>query len=130
MSRTINTGSRIDSPRLAGDSAEPVEEPRLTSEDGLLRFPADAGDTDSAPQERHVARWNLLEERRLDPTRPSHRGYRRRSDFWVSTTDPDASPMWTAGKARLGYHDHYVVDERCWICCGGSASGASFIRGR
>ena len=32
--------------------------------------------------------WNLLEERRLDPARPSHRGYRRTSDFWVSTTDP------------------------------------------
>ena len=28
----------------------------------------------------------------------------------MSSTDPDASPMWTAGKARLGYHDHYVVD--------------------
>jgi hypothetical protein len=52
----------------------------------------------------------LLEERRLAPGRPSHRGYRRTSDFWVITTDPDASTMWTAGKARLGYHDHYVVD--------------------
>jgi hypothetical protein len=51
-----------------------------------------------------------LDERRLAPGRPSHRGYRRTSDFWVSTTDPDATPMWTAGKARLGYHDHYVVD--------------------
>ena len=54
--------------------------------------------------------WTLQEERRLDPARPSHRGYRRTSDFWISTTDPDASPMWTAGKARFGYHDHYVVD--------------------
>ena len=54
--------------------------------------------------------WSLLAERRLDPTRPANRGYRRTSDFWVSTTDPDATPMWTAGKARLGYHDHYVVD--------------------
>src|SRR5829696_8964493 len=38
--------------------------------------------------------WRLLEERRLDPNRPSHRGYRRTSDFRVSPTDPDASPMW------------------------------------
>jgi transposase len=54
--------------------------------------------------------WRLLEERRLDPNRPSHRGYRRTSDFRVSPTDPDASPMWDWGAIRLGYHDHYVVD--------------------
>jgi hypothetical protein len=54
--------------------------------------------------------WRLLEQRRLDPGRPAKRGYRRTSDFWVRTTDPNATPMWTAGKARLGYHDHYVVD--------------------
>jgi hypothetical protein len=46
----------------------------------------------------------------LAPGRPSHRGYRRTSELWVSTTDPDATPMWTAGKARLEYHDHDVVD--------------------
>jgi transposase len=56
------------------------------------------------------APWRLLEERRLDPQRPSHRGYRRTSDFRVSPTDPDASPMWDWGAIRLGYHDHYVVD--------------------
>jgi transposase len=54
--------------------------------------------------------WRLLEERRLDPHRPSHRGYRRTSDFRVSPTDPDASPMWDWGAIRLGYHNHYVVD--------------------
>jgi transposase len=54
--------------------------------------------------------WRLLEERRLDPNRPSHRGYRRTSDFRVSPTDPDASPMWDWGAIRLGYHDHDVVD--------------------
>ena len=61
--------------------------------------------------------WRLLEERRLNPKRPSHRGYRRTSDFRVSPTDPDASPMWDWGAIRLGYHDHYVVDgrKRCII---------------
>ncbi len=54
--------------------------------------------------------WRLLEERRLDPNRPAKRGYRRTSDFRVSPTDPDASPMWDWGAIRLGYHDHYVVD--------------------
>jgi transposase len=89
---------------------EPQDESYAPLEDGLLHLPAKTGELDSAPEEPEAARWNLLEERRLDPARPSHRGYRRTSDFWVSTTDPDASPMWTAGKARLGYHDHYVVD--------------------
>src|SRR4051812_12624831 len=87
---------------VAGDSA--------TSE-GLLPFPICEDGSAAAEADVTPPRWNLLEERRLDPTRPSHRGYRRTSDFWVSTTDPDATPMWTAGKARLGYHDHYVVDR-------------------
>jgi transposase len=78
--------------------------------EGLLPFPVCADESVSTEADVNSPRWNLLEKRRLDPARPSHRGYRRTSDFWVSTTDPDASPMWTAGKARLGYHDHYVVD--------------------
>jgi len=78
--------------------------------EGLLPFPMHEGESVETGVATHPPHWNLLEQRRLDPTRPSHRGYRRTSDFWVSTTDPDATPMWTAGKARLGYHDHYVVD--------------------
>jgi transposase len=38
-------------------------------------------------------------------------GYRRRSDYEVSTTDPDASLMQhKRGASRMGYHTHYVVD--------------------
>src|SRR5439155_17689554 len=36
--------------------------------------------------------------------------YRRLSDLKVSTTDPDATPMYIGGKSTLGYHDHYAVD--------------------
>jgi hypothetical protein len=37
--------------------------------------------------------------------------YRRRSDYELSTTDPDASLMQhKRGSTRLGYHAHYVVD--------------------
>jgi len=37
--------------------------------------------------------------------------YRRTADFRASSTDPDASPLRpTGGSARLGYHDHSVVD--------------------
>lgn len=73
---------------------------------GITRLPIAPEDVPAAADPP----WRLLEERRLDPNRPSHRGYRRTSDFRVSPTDPDASPMWDWGAIRLGYHDHYVVD--------------------
>ncbi len=57
------------------------------------------------------ARWDLLQECRLDPERPASDGYERKSDRQVSTTDPDAVAMRTSGqKASLGYHNHYVID--------------------
>ncbi|MDQ2786946.1 MAG: IS1182 family transposase [Chloroflexota bacterium] len=57
------------------------------------------------------ARWDVLEECRLDPGRPAAPGYERRSDWYVSTTDPDAVAMNTGReRAALGYHDHYVID--------------------
>jgi hypothetical protein len=87
------------------DRATPPE-PRNDLPEGVVRLPTDP---ENAPAEGDPP-WRLLEERRLDPKRPSHRGYRRTSDFRVSPTDPDASPMWDWGAIRLGYHDHYVVD--------------------
>jgi transposase len=54
--------------------------------------------------------WPLLEARRLDPRRPAHHSRPRTTDYRVSPTDPDASPMWDWGAIGLGYHDHYVVD--------------------
>jgi transposase len=61
--------------------------------------------------EQNAARWDLLEECRLDPARPSAPGYERQSDRQVSTTDLDATVMSTGReKASLGYHDHYVID--------------------
>ncbi len=43
--------------------------------------------------------------------REVHGLYQRRSDFKVSTTDPDATPMrLKSGGTHLGYHTHYVVD--------------------
>ncbi len=51
-------------------------------------------------------------ERLGEPEREVRRGkYRRMADFWVSTTDPDATLMNSKGEGtRLGYHTHYVVD--------------------
>lgn len=43
--------------------------------------------------------------------REVHGHYQRTSDFKVSTTDPDATPMrLKGGGTHLGYHTHYVVD--------------------
>src|SRR2546421_3991687 len=43
--------------------------------------------------------------------REVHGLYQRTSDFKVSTTDPDATPMrLKGGRTHLGYHTHYVVD--------------------
>jgi transposase len=65
------------------------------------------------------ARWDLLQQCRLDPHRPAVNGYRRTTDFCASTTDSDAAPMSSGGRMALGYHDHYVVDggrKRIILC--------------
>jgi len=67
-------------------------------------------DVTGGPLARGDRPWRLLEERRLDPRRPADRAYARMSEWLVSTTDPDATPMRTRTGAALGYHDHYVVD--------------------
>lgn len=43
--------------------------------------------------------------------RPQH-WYKRKTDYWVSPVDPDASPLspFTGNFGKLGYHTHYVVD--------------------
>jgi len=64
-----------------------------------------------AESPKEASRWDLLEECRLDPDRPPTSRGGRKSDFRVSTTDPDAALMKPRGaQACLGYQDHYVVD--------------------
>jgi hypothetical protein len=87
-----------------------IDAPDAPVPEGLRSVPMNEDECAETEAAANPARWNLREARRLDPKRLARRGYRRTSDFWVSTTDPDATPMGTAGKARLGYHDHYVVD--------------------
>jgi transposase len=67
--------------------------------------PEDAGDdSPDAPP------WRWLEERRLDPNCPAVGSYRRTTDFRVSPTDPDATPMRSGSGTALGDHDHDVGD--------------------
>jgi transposase len=75
--------------------------------EGIVRWPSEAGDEAG---ELDAPPWRLLEERRLDPHRPAVGSYRRTTDFRVSATDPDATPMQTGTGTALGYHDHYAVD--------------------
>jgi hypothetical protein len=97
---------------FANDAPTPSAEaePNAALDDlpvGVVRLPRDP-----APDESLVSTppWKLLDERRLDPDRPAVGSYQRTTDFRVSTTDPDATPMHTGAGTSLGYHDHYVVD--------------------
>src|SRR5215204_4823305 len=85
----------------------PAGEERISPED-VVRLPPGVLPAVVLPEQ--APRRKLLEERRLDPNRPAVGSYRRTTDFRVSTTDPDATPMWTGAETALGYHDHYVVD--------------------
>jgi transposase len=90
------------------DSAK--AEPRAAADAlpaGVIRLPHAPGEEVSRIK---PPPWRLLEERRLDPNRPAVGSYRRTTDFRVSPTDPDATPMRTKTGTALGYHDHYVAD--------------------
>jgi transposase len=62
---------------------------------------------DTSPFGKLVAKYN---GKRLTGIRKPH--YQRITDNRISPIDPDAAPMQPSGggSARLGYHDHYVVD--------------------
>jgi transposase len=61
--------------------------------DRIVRFLVEP-DSDGSPTKADPP-WRLLEERRLDPDRPSHRGYRRTSDFRVILPIPMPHRCWT-----------------------------------
>jgi transposase len=90
------------------DAGDPPPGEAVASPEGMLHLPPGAVPTVATPEP--APRRKLLEERRLDPHRPAVGSCRRTTDFRVSTTDPDATPMRTGNGTRLGYHDHYVVD--------------------
>ena len=94
-----------EAPDVVGDDDRQV--PAADPPPGIALLPHDPTDgllpADDPP-------WRLLAERRLDPQRPPSGSYRRTSDFRLSPTDPDATPMQTRNGTALGYHDHDVVD--------------------
>ncbi len=104
-----------DATRVPGNAATDSLVPRLREvvDDHLLAlFRGDAvpGDPAAAAPDGS-GRWDLIEECRLDPSRPPSGAYRRLSDRKVSRTDPDAAAMaMRDGRTVLGYQDHYLVD--------------------
>jgi transposase len=98
------TADAAPSDGQTGDGADPP------ASAGLLHLPPCSGPIDAPTGPAGAPRWKLLEERRLDPHRPTVGSYRRTTDFRVSRTDPDATPMHIGSGTALGYHDHYVVD--------------------
>jgi Transposase DDE domain len=71
---------------------------------------AGPADAEAELAETNRAAWKLLEQYRLDPQRPPSGSYRRQTDLVVSRTDPDAAPLQTGERAKLGYRDQDVVD--------------------
>ncbi len=93
------------------DSLVPRVQPHL-----LAQFTqVDPADTDPLTTPDNRTHSRLLIDKyngdRLSEQGPTP-SYRRITDYMVSATDPDATPMKPAftGYSRLGYHTHYVVD--------------------
>ncbi len=60
---------------------------------------------------KNAARHDWLAELGRQERDVSHGGYQRQADFWVNTTDPDATLMHKKGGGTgIGYHTHYAVD--------------------
>jgi transposase len=69
----------------------------------------------SEPEQEELAAKNAARHdwiaQQGKPQREVRGYYQRTSDFRISTTDPDATPMrLKSGGTHLGYHVHYVVD--------------------
>jgi transposase len=64
---------------FATDPAPPKEQQSVAGDSliskGFVPFPTCEGESAATEADVSPPRWNLLEERPLDPTRPSHRGY-------------------------------------------------------
>jgi transposase len=127
----------IDGTKVEADAALHSLRPRFYVEAHLRRL---FGDADAAPAEDDAAggpaavapppvlptaapeglaeanagRHDWLAEGGRQNRQPTvgrvRRRSERRADLEASTTDPDATPMDTAGGVRLGYKAHYVVD--------------------
>ncbi|MBV9280786.1 MAG: IS1182 family transposase [Chloroflexi bacterium] len=99
-------GEEREQSREARETEVGEDAPRLLHPDRQSTPAGESTEADTQP-----ARWDVLEECRLDPDRPPSGSYQRIGDRKVSLTDPDAKPVTLAdGRSVLGYQDHYLVD--------------------
>ncbi len=89
------------------EEADETSEPSAESElDALLPAAADPG-----LRAENAKRGDWISKDGKPDRTIVRNGYRRKSDYEVSPTDPDASLMQhKRGASRMGYHAHYVVD--------------------
>ena len=93
----------------ATPETEAAEETSMPpAEAGLDALPS-SGEHELLAKNAQQSDW-ISSDGKPDRTIVRH-GYRRKSDYEVSLTDPDAALMQhKRGASRLGYHAHYVVD--------------------
>jgi transposase len=92
----------------AAETEDKEKTPEPFAESDLDVLPA-AGDDGLRAENAKKDDW-ISREGKPDRTIVRN-GYRRRSDYELSPTDPDASLMQhKRGATRMGYHAHYVVD--------------------
>ena len=79
-------------------------------ETACCTFRSDGGAGAATEAEPIAGRWNLLEERRLDSDAPRQARLPAHERLLGQHHRSGCHADVDAGKARLGYHDHYVVD--------------------
>lgn len=99
------SGDSVDTPNGEVTSTEVIAYPVPTPLTVTLSEPEQKELT-----QENAARHDWIAEQGR-PRREVRGYYQRTSDLWISTTDPDATPMrLKGGGTHLGYHTHYVVD--------------------
>lgn len=94
----------------SGEAASAADAEEPSADTAPLPFPSPAADVDRLAA-ANAARHDWVASVGQPQRDATHGRYQRRADFEMSTTDPDATVRRRdAGKPRLGYQDHYVVD--------------------
>jgi IS5 family transposase len=111
---TLFEDTQQEQPPTAAEGADlPQTEPTAPIANGATSLPLLINLSQAEQEElasEHAARHDWIAEEGRQQ-REVHGLYQRTSDFKVSTTDPDATPMrLKGGGTHLGYHTHYVVD--------------------
>jgi transposase len=93
----------------ATPESEAAEETSMPPAEADLDALPSSGERELLAKNAQQSDW-ISSDGKPDRTIVRH-GYRRKSDYEVSLTDPDAALMQhKRGASRMGYHAHYVVD--------------------